>query len=399
MKKTILISWMIFMGAYACAQSIVVKSPNNNEKWRKGVSHDIIWESSGITSGTYKITLWQAGVSKGTIATGLDTSLNLFKWTVGNVIGATLPPGSGYKVKVRVQGEPVSDSSDLPFSILPQIQAQERPPLTLPETPQFSVYRSPELVIRDLTYDYRNNRFEAWVRNTGNAPFVGRFRWEWHTLCGSRAAYKDIPPNQSAVLERPEGMHFSFDCNPPLHQCAMEAHFSIAPRTQDGKNLPSSQADRDLPRYEHTQFLMRDRHVMLRFLNGSVHLNAGQGHTITRDNAYDSNADFTTATFRVVVGIRNCGGEAGTADQWPARGLYWSAHHWPSNSHTMPAHRYVSAGHITSLIAPGQGISLTRSLTLPIRSGRYELRFHLGPNWMDGQVCSFYLSFADNLIH
>lgn len=410
MKTAILISFLVLLTSSVCAQGITVTSPNGGEEWAVGSTPDITWTTTGITAGNFRIFLFDGAVNLGTIALNIPVSQHSFTWTVGHLIDAPdAGPGSDYRIKIRVISEAPNDFSDAPFSITaettgfkpvgevhtfparPQFQAQQRPDL--------QVHTAPNLQVSELFYDYRNKRCEARVKNIGNASFNGRFRWEWYTCCGSRAAYKDIPRSQAAQLNSERGMPFTFDCSPPLHECGIHAIFSIEPVTDQGTRLNRSQMEKDLPRYEHTQFLMSERHVMLRFLNGSVHLNANQGHTITRDNAYDSNDAFTTATFRVVVGISNCGGEAGRFDQWPALGLYWSVHHWPSNTSALQPNRFVTSNLIQSPIAPGQGLSITRVLTLPIRSGRYELRFHMGSNHQEHPVCSFYIRFADELTH
>lgn len=411
MKKAILIAAVIVFATLLSAQSITVTSPNGNEGWVKGSTHDITWTTSGINSGTFRITLWQGGTNLGIVAQDIDYTVLSFRWTVGHLINAADPsPGEGFLIKVRQQSLAPMDFSDGPFTITDESSSglrpageihtfPPRPPFTKANQPPLEFHGIPNLQVSELFYDYRNKRCEARVKNIGSTSFNGRFRWEWYTDCGSRAAYKDIPSSQAAQLNSERGMPFTFDCSPPLHECGIHAIFSIEPITDQGTRLNQSQMEKDLPRYEHTQFLMSERHVMLRFLNGSVHLNANQGHTITRDNAYDSNDDFTTATFRVVVGIRNCGGEAGRFDQWPALGLYWSVHHWPSNTYTLQPNRFVTANHIQSPLAPGQGISITRVLTLPIRSGRYELRFHMGSNHQEHPVSSFYIRFADELTH
>ena len=410
MKKAILTAAVIVFATFLSAQSITVTSPNGGESWVHNSSHNITWTASDINAGTYVITLLKGGAPVGTIASGIPADQFAFDWTVGT---SNVPfPGAAanYRIQVQVQGGAILDFSDGPFTITEESSAglrpageihtfPPRPPFTKATQPPLEFHATPNLQVSELTYDYQNKRFEARVKNIGSASFNGRFRWEWYTCCGSRTAYKDIPPSQAAQLNSARGMPFTFDCSPPLHECSMQAIFSIEPVTDQGTRLNRSELEKDLPRYEHTQFLMSDRHVMLRFLNGSVHLNANQGHTITRDNAYDSNANFTTATFRVVAGIRNCGGEAGRFDQWPALGLYWSVHHWPSNTYTLQPNRFVTSNHIQSPLAPGQGISITRVLTLPIRSGRYELRFHMGSNHREHPVSSFYIRFADELIH
>ena len=98
--------------------TITVTSPNGGESWRQGSMHQITWSSSGITAGTYRITLWKGGVSQGVLASGLPHTWHTFNWTVGKLENAPdAVPGSGYTVKVRLQGETPSDVSNAPFTI------------------------------------------------------------------------------------------------------------------------------------------------------------------------------------------------------------------------------------------------------------------------------------------
>ena len=389
------------------ADTITVTSPNRGENWRKGSSRDITWTSSGIVMGTYKITLWQGTTNKGVIATGLPAAQHLFKWTVGSVTGGSVPTGAGYKVKVELQAEPIADDSDVTFTIGLPLQATTlNPPheVTQLDRPPFEIMRIPKLEIRDLTYNYRQKCFEAWGKNTGNAPYVGRFRWEWFTDCGTRSGHKDIPPSQSAYLESPEGMHFSFDCNPPLRECSIFGIFSIAPVTMDGKRLKNAQVQKHVPRFEYNQFLLSEQRFMLRFLHGSTYVNKNQGYTITSNDAYDYDFATREASFVICFPVKNCGGTAGKGDHLWDEKLYWSVHHWPSNTHAVYPQYLSNRGanrqfYSDSPIEPGHGVFFARRLSLPVQSGRYEVRVHMGPTWQGHQICSIFLTFADNLIH
>lgn len=102
------------------ATSITVTSPNGGENWQKGSSHNITWTTTGISAGTYQLTLWRGGSNLGVIASGLSHPQNSFPWTVGNLDGApAVSPDSGYTIKVRLQGETANDFSNGPFTIGP----------------------------------------------------------------------------------------------------------------------------------------------------------------------------------------------------------------------------------------------------------------------------------------
>ncbi|MDY0298019.1 MAG: GPI anchored serine-threonine rich family protein [Acidobacteriota bacterium] len=104
--------------------TITVISPNGGENWPLGVMRQITWTTSGITSGTYQITLWKGGVSQGVLATRLPYTQHTFDWTVGKLANAPdATPGSGYTVKVRLQDEPTYDFSNAPFTIAAPLSA------------------------------------------------------------------------------------------------------------------------------------------------------------------------------------------------------------------------------------------------------------------------------------
>lgn len=100
--------------------SITVTSPNGGEQWVKGSNRNITWSTSAITAGTYQVTVWRGGSNLGVVATGLPANQHSFPWTVGNLVGGSeLSDGTGYTIKVRLQGEDANDFSDRPFEIKP----------------------------------------------------------------------------------------------------------------------------------------------------------------------------------------------------------------------------------------------------------------------------------------
>ncbi|MDY0297419.1 MAG: GPI anchored serine-threonine rich family protein [Acidobacteriota bacterium] len=118
MKTKLFVIMFIMSGLLLMGQSITITSPNGGESWEKASSHSITWTTTGITTGTMRITLWQGEASLGVIATDLPVSQHSYPWTVGNLSGApAVGPGSGYTIKIRLQGETPSDTSDGTFSI------------------------------------------------------------------------------------------------------------------------------------------------------------------------------------------------------------------------------------------------------------------------------------------
>lgn len=99
-------------GAHMSAASIDVLNPESGKVLKKNKYCTIKWSSSGITSGTYKITLWRGGASLGVISTAIPLTVNQCSWKVGKLINAPdAKVGKGYSIKVRVQGQPVSGIS------------------------------------------------------------------------------------------------------------------------------------------------------------------------------------------------------------------------------------------------------------------------------------------------
>jgi len=400
MKKAAITGLVIMLGAVLCAQSIVVKSPNGGEAWRKGTTHDITWDAAGISAGTFKITLWRGGANLGVIAANLTWDKRSFPWTVGTLAGGAALQGSGYSVKVRLQEQPVSDTSNGTFSITPEIQLANPPGVAQLDRPQFDIYRSPKLEIRELSYNYSRKKFEAWVKNTGNEPFVGHFRWTWVTYCGSRSANKDIPPSQSAALSSPQGMHFEFECNPPVNECSMDAMFEIIPVEMDGNRLESKQVTKTFPRFERNQFLLSERRLMLRFLRGSAHVNCSGAHVIRDRSILDYDPDTETARITICVPIRNCGGTPGKGDTYGNLKLYWSVYDWGTGTYAVYPQHLSNRGtngafYSDSPIQPGDGMLVERSASLNVESGRYEVRVHQGPQWHEHPLCSISIRFDD----
>jgi hypothetical protein len=108
-----MVSAVMLMGA-----NITVTSPNGGENWQQGQSRQITWTSTGITSGTFQVTLWKGGISQGVVASGLPCTQHAFNWTVGQLENAPVAvPGPGYTIKVRLQNQTPSDFSNAAFTI------------------------------------------------------------------------------------------------------------------------------------------------------------------------------------------------------------------------------------------------------------------------------------------
>ncbi|HDP94329.1 MAG TPA: hypothetical protein ENN40_03105, partial [Candidatus Aminicenantes bacterium] len=111
--------------------SITVTSPNGGESWAQGSSHNITWSSSGITSGTYRITLLKGGVPAGIVASGLPSSQHSYNWNVGTTDSPFQGAAANYRIQVEHQGGTALDFSDGAFVIT---VAEESPAGTITVT-------------------------------------------------------------------------------------------------------------------------------------------------------------------------------------------------------------------------------------------------------------------------
>lgn len=414
MKKTCLVTAAIVLTAWVSfGAELRLVAPNGGEEICLGRPFRIVWAASGVNEKVKLQLIRSGGALVGQIVANLNAGDLSFSWPLaGNYNGGTAPEGANYKIRlVAMDGSgTLFDESDAAFSLKqcgasglqPVSQVHEFKPKNSFDPTELSPadsQRAPKLQIRDFTYNYRMGFLEAWVKNVGNAPFVGHFRWQWVTECGIREANKDIPPSQSAILETSTGMPFHFECDPAPGACSMHASFSIEPMESDGTRLESSLLQKDFSCFEHSQFLMSERRLLLRFLHGSHWVNCSQQYVITDQDAFDYNPDTKIATFSVGFPVKNCGSLAGQSDHIDSQKLYWSVYHSPSNSYTLHP-KTVSNGwsYSSSPLDPGQGILVERALSLPVRSGIYMLHVRFG-SAPANECCVIQLSFADNLIH
>lgn len=100
----------------SCGGFIEVTSPNGGENWTLGDTQNITWEAANIT-GQLKITLWKDGVWLGRIAENLDPNDGSFTWLVGEHNKGTAEAGTGYTIKIKVQGAAISDISNNTFTL------------------------------------------------------------------------------------------------------------------------------------------------------------------------------------------------------------------------------------------------------------------------------------------
>jgi len=105
-----------FVAKLTSSGSISVVSPNGGEVWGPGTTQNIEWDAPGV-GGAVGIGLYKDGSPVGVIVDAVEPDASPYVWTVGEYIGGTAGPGTGYTVKVTEIGSTVSDTSDAPFTI------------------------------------------------------------------------------------------------------------------------------------------------------------------------------------------------------------------------------------------------------------------------------------------
>jgi hypothetical protein len=174
MKKIILFaSLLFFISALGFPATVKVKSPNApNTKWRSGHTENIEWEATGLSSSDkLKITLWNEDVLVGVIKSDVSPTPAFYSWNVGDYVGGTAAIGSGYYIKIKIEGQASSDMSDHPFEILLDFKH-----IILKAYPIF-LKVLPDLVVT-VTYEltpahpegYNVSHFHIKVKNIGQGP-------------------------------------------------------------------------------------------------------------------------------------------------------------------------------------------------------------------------------------
>jgi hypothetical protein len=94
-----------------------VLSPNGDENLIIDTNWDITWNAPLAYSGEFAIVLLKDGAKVGDIALITDPTARSFSWVVGEYIGGTATPGTGYRIRVKALSESKSDVSDKDFSL------------------------------------------------------------------------------------------------------------------------------------------------------------------------------------------------------------------------------------------------------------------------------------------
>ena len=123
----------VFFPAVAAAAGITLKMPNNGAPLELGKEVHVVWTYSGLPdTATVQVSLLKNGVEMGDIAKNVPikyvtspsgTGALPGKWKTGTLIGGSVAEGSGYKIRVRVNGNSAQDESDAAFAIVGAGQA------------------------------------------------------------------------------------------------------------------------------------------------------------------------------------------------------------------------------------------------------------------------------------
>ena len=123
----------VFFPAVAASAGITLKMPNNGAPLELGKEVHVVWTYSGLPdTATVQLSLLKNGVEMGDIAKSVPikyvtspsgTGALPGKWKTGTLIGGSVAEGSGYKIRVRVNGNSAQDESDAAFAIVGAGQA------------------------------------------------------------------------------------------------------------------------------------------------------------------------------------------------------------------------------------------------------------------------------------
>jgi PKD repeat protein len=176
--------------------AITVTSPNGGENWLPGTIQNITWTASNL-GATVKITLWQNGVLKGTIADTLDPISSPYPWTVGKYVGGTAEPGTGYTVKIKETGTYVADNSDAAFTISSQ------PVITVTSPNGGETW--PQGQTRYITWNYSNLTYALKITLWQNGGLIGTI---WDNLDYASCSYAWTVGNYSGGVA-PQGSGYT----------------------------------------------------------------------------------------------------------------------------------------------------------------------------------------------
>ncbi len=102
----------------ACNPSITVTSPNGGETWKVGETHNITWNSTGMTKVAINLKDYSGANHNYGIASGVTASLGSYSWTVPD--NTFVGTGSQYKIEISEYATStlyVSDFSNNYFTI------------------------------------------------------------------------------------------------------------------------------------------------------------------------------------------------------------------------------------------------------------------------------------------
>lgn len=98
--------------------SIEVISPNGNEKWQEGSTHDILWHASGVAKVDIEVA--SGGKPLGHVALAVDATAGQYRWEipVGLVSNFGAASSDAMRVRVYSSDDPgLYDESDDPFTV------------------------------------------------------------------------------------------------------------------------------------------------------------------------------------------------------------------------------------------------------------------------------------------
>jgi len=190
-RTTILILnlvFLFFVSASLFSQSITVTNPNGGENWQKGTTHNITWNTGGV-SGNIIIKLKKGGIMLGSIAYNIPNT-GSYNWNINDIAGAPVQPGNDYRVLIRsFDDHSIQDQSNANFSITAEQSGSIK--VTSPNGDENWAMGSSQL-IRWNSSGVSGNVIIKLIKGTSmlgsiawNIPNTGSYSWKINSIGGA----------------------------------------------------------------------------------------------------------------------------------------------------------------------------------------------------------------------
>ena len=223
--------------------SITVTSPNGGESWRRGTSHGITWNSTGLT-GYVRIELLKGSSVVRTISSSTSVASGSRTWT----ISSSQATGTDYRIRITsTSSTSVSDVSNGYFSIT----STSTPPTTTPPSSSITV-TSPNGgeswaagASRNITWNSSNvtgnvniqlsrNGGSTWTTIISGTANDGSQSWTVSGAATTQARIRVVSANNSSISDS-SNSNFTISSTPSSTNIYVKAiTMTLEPRTING---------------------------------------------------------------------------------------------------------------------------------------------------------------------